>query len=140
MSDFNEQVIADFNSNGGKPGGYFKDAPVLLLHTTGAKTGTERTTPLMYLPEGNDIWFVFASYAGAPKDPAWFHNVVAHPDLDISLGDGSRIERIAVHARVLEGAERDAVYARQASLFPQFADYAKKTTRESIPVIELSRR
>ncbi|MGV8855807.1 MAG: nitroreductase/quinone reductase family protein [Devosia sp.] len=140
MSDFNEQVIADFNSNGGKPGGYFKDAPVLLLHTTGAKTGIERTTPLMYLPEGNDIWFVFASYAGAPKDPAWFHNVVAHPDLDISLGDGSRIERIAVHARVLEGAERDAVYARQASLFPQFADYAKKTTRESIPVIELSRR
>lgn len=140
MNDFNNQVIADFNSNGGKPGGYFKDAPVLLLHAIGAKSGVERTQPLMFLKEETGPWFVFASYAGGPKDPAWFHNVVANPEFDISVGDGTTIERIPVRARVLEGAERDTVYARQASLFPQFADYAEKTTRDSIPVIELTQR
>lgn len=140
MSDFNDQVIADFNSSGGKPGGYFKDAPVLLLHSIGAKSGLERTQPLMFLPQGDDTWFVFASYAGGPKDPAWFHNVVAKPEFDISVGDGTTIERIGVRARVLEGEERDATYARQAALFPQFAKYAEETTRDVIPVIELSRR
>lgn len=140
MSDFNDQVIADFNANGGKPGGYFADAPVLLLHAIGAKSGVERLQPLMFQQEGSGPWYVFASYGGAPKDPAWFHNVVANPEFDISVGDGKTIERIPVRARVLEGAERDTVYARQASLFPQFADYEKKTTRDVIPVIELSRR
>ncbi|MBU2370393.1 MAG: nitroreductase family deazaflavin-dependent oxidoreductase [Alphaproteobacteria bacterium] len=140
MNDFNATVIADFNANGGKPGGYFKDAPVLLLHAIGAKSGVERTQPLMYLREGDGPWFVFASYAGGPKDPAWFHNIVANPDFDISVGDGTTIERVPVHARVLEGEERDSTYARQASQFPQFADYAEKTTRETIPVIELSPR
>jgi deazaflavin-dependent oxidoreductase (nitroreductase family) len=139
MSDFNDQVIADFNANGGKPGGYFKDAPVLLLHAIGAKSGVERTQPLMFLPQDDNRWFVFASYAGGPKDPSWFHNIVAQPEFDISVGDGTTIERLPVRARVLEGAERDATYARQASLFPQFADYAQKTTR-TIPVVELTRR
>ncbi|MBS3848833.1 nitroreductase family deazaflavin-dependent oxidoreductase [Devosia sp. BSSL-BM10] len=139
MSDFNDQVIADFNANGGKPGGYFKDAPVLLLHAIGAKSGVERTQPLMFLPQDDNRWFVFASYAGGPKDPSWFHNIVAQPEFDISVGDGTTIERLPVRARVLEGAERDATYARQASLFPQFADYAEKTTR-TIPVVELTRR
>ena len=139
MSDFNDQVIADFNANGGKPGGYFKDAPVLLLHAIGAKSGVERTQPLMFLPQDDKRWFVFASYAGGPKDPSWFHNIVAQPEFDISVGDGTTIERLPVRARVLEGAERDATYARQASLFPQFADYAQKTTR-TIPVVELTRR
>ena len=140
MNDFNAQVIADFNANGGKPGGYFKDAPVLLLHAIGAKSAQERTQPLMYLRDGDGPWYIFASYAGGPKDPAWFHNLVAHPDVDISVGDGTVIDRVAVHARVLEGEERDTVYARQASQFPQFAKYAEITTRELIPVIELSQR
>ncbi|UYN98214.1 MAG: nitroreductase family deazaflavin-dependent oxidoreductase [Devosia sp.] len=140
MNDFNKQVIADFNANGGKPGGYFENAPVLLLHSVGAKTGLERTQPLMFLPEGQDRWYVFASYGGGPKDPAWFHNVVAHPDFDISVGDGKTIERVPVRARVLEGEERSTTYARQAELFPQFADYAAKTSRDVIPVVELSRR
>lgn len=140
MSDFNDQVIADFNSSGGKPGGYFKDAPVLLLHSIGAKTGLERTQPLMFLPEGEGKWYVFASYGGGPKDPAWFHNVVAHPDFDISVGDGTTISRLPVQARVLEGEERDRVYAKQAELFPQFAGYKEKTTRDVIPVIELNQR
>lgn len=140
MNDFNNQVIADFNQHGGKPGGYFKDAPVLLLHTIGSKSGQERTQPVMYLHEGSGPWYVFASYAGGPKDPAWFHNIVAHPAFDISVGDGSTIERLPVQARVLEGKERDTVYAKQAGLFPQFAEYAEKTTRDSIPVVELKRR
>lgn len=140
MSDFNDQVIADFNSSGGKPGGHFKNAPVLLLHSIGAKSGLERTQPLMFLPEGEGKWYVFASFAGGPKDPAWFHNVVANPEFDISVGDGTTISRVPVEARVLEGGERDSVYARQAALFPQFADYKEKTTRDVIPVIELSQR
>jgi deazaflavin-dependent oxidoreductase (nitroreductase family) len=140
MSDFNDQVIADFNANGGKPGGYFAHAPVLLLHAVGAKTGLERTQPLMFLKDGDGPWFIFASYAGGPKDPAWFNNLVANPDAEISVGDGTTIERVPVKARVLEGEERDTTYARQASLFPQFADYKEKTTRDVIPVIELSPR
>lgn len=141
MSDFNNQVIADFNSSNGKPGGYFKDAPILLLHSIGAKSGLERTQPLMFLKEeAEGPWFVFASYGGGPNDPAWFRNVVANPELDISVGDGTSIERVPVRARVLEGAERDTTYARQAELFPQFAEYEKKTTRDIIPVIELSPR
>jgi len=141
MSNFNEQVIADFNANGGKPGGYFENAPVLLLHSIGAKSGLERTQPLMYLREDETgPFYVFASYAGAPNNPAWYHNVVANPDFDISVGDGTTISRVPVHARVVEGRDRDTIYARQASLFPQFADYEKKTTREAIPVIELTPR
>ena len=140
MSDFNDQVIADFNRNGGKPGGHFKDAPVLLLHALGAKSGVERTQPLMFLHDDNGPWYVFASYGGGPRDPAWFHNVVANPDLEISVGDGTTIQRIPVRARVLEGAERDTTYDRQARLFPQFAEYADKTTRDIIPVVELTQR
>lgn len=140
MNDFNAQVVADFNATNGKPGGYFKDAPVLLLHSIGAKTGLERLHPLMYLGKDDNAWYVFASKGGAPEDPAWFRNVVANPDFDISLGDGTKIERIPVHARVLEGEERDNVYAEQSRRFPQFAEYKQKTTRSVIPVIELSRR
>lgn len=141
MNDFNKQVIADFNTSNGKPGGYFKDAPILLLHAIGAKSGEERTQPLMFLKEEDEgPWFVFASYGGGPNDPAWFRNVVANPEFDISIGDGETIERVPVRARVLEGEERDTTYARQAELFPQFAEYEKKTTRDIIPVIELSPR
>ena len=141
MNDFNAKVVADFNSKGGRPGGYFKNAPVLLLHAIGAKSGEPRMQPLMYLQrEVDGPIYVFASNGGAPKHPAWFHNLVAHPDIHIEIGDGTTIERIPVHARVLEGEERDTVYAEQAELFPQFAGYAKKTTREAIPVVELTRR
>jgi deazaflavin-dependent oxidoreductase (nitroreductase family) len=140
MSSFNDQVIADFNQHGGKPGGYFEGAPVLLLHSIGAKSGAERTQPVMFLQEQNNKWFIFASFGGGPNNPAWYHNIVAHPDLDISVGDGKTISRVPVHARILEGRERNEVYGRQAALFPQFADYAQKTTRDVIPVIELSAR
>lgn len=141
MNDFNAQVIADFKQHGGRPGGHFKNSPVLLLHSIGAKSGQARMQPLMYLrQEDNGPWYIFASYGGAPKNPAWFHNLVAHPEVEIEVGDGSDIQRIPVRARVLEGDERATVYAEQAHRFPQFADYLEKTTRESIPVVELTRR
>lgn len=137
MSDFNAQVIADFNATKGKPGGYFENAPVLLLHSQGAKSGLERTLPLMYLREGDGPWYIFASYAGSDNNPDWFHNLKTNADAAISIGDGTEITRVPVKARIVEGDERDSIYARQASLFPQFADYEKKTTR-TIPVVELS--
>ena len=140
MSDFNDQVMADFVATNGKPGGPMAGNPVLLLHAIGAKSGADRTVPLMYQRSGDGPWYIFASKGGAPQDPDWFHNVVAHSEFDISVGDGTTIERIPIRARTLEGEERDQVYARQAELYPQFADYAHKTTREFIPVVELTRR
>jgi deazaflavin-dependent oxidoreductase (nitroreductase family) len=141
MNDFNEKVIADFKSKGGHPGGYFKNAPVLLLYTKGAKSGAERLSPLMYLQRDEDgPIHIFASYGGAPSNPAWFHNLVAHPDVEIEVGDGTTIERIPMRARVVEGEERDIIYAEQARRFPQFAGYEEKTTRDIIPVVELTRR
>ena len=140
MSGYNDAVIASFQQTNGKPGGGMEGRPVLLLHAIGAKSGIERTTPLMFHREGDGPWFVFASMGGAPTDPAWYRNVVANPEFDISVGDGKSIERVPVHARVLEGDERKSIYAKQAHNWPQFADYEKKTTRDFIPVIELSRR
>lgn len=119
MNDFNAKVIADFNAHGGRPGGYFKDAPVLLLHSTGARSGAPRMQPLMYMgDDDNGPWYIFASYGGGPRNPDWFHNLVANPDAAIEIGDGTTIERIAVRARVVEGEERDRIYAEQARRFP----------------------
>jgi deazaflavin-dependent oxidoreductase (nitroreductase family) len=141
MNDFNAKVIADFKEHGGKPGGYFKNAPVLLLYAIGAKSGQERLQPLMYLQEQPDgPWYIFASYGGSPTNPAWFHNLVARPEVAIEVGDGTTIERIPVRARVLGETERARVYAEQARRYPQFARYEEKTTRDVIPVIELTRR
>jgi len=140
MSAFDAEVIADFKKTAGKPGGYFKHAPVLLLHTTGAKSGEARLNPLMYLHMSDGgPFYIFASYGGAPKNPAWFHNLVANPEIEIEVGDGTTIERLPMRARVVEGEERDTIYAEQARRFPQFAEYEQKTTRK-IPVVELTRR
>lgn len=140
MSDYNDNIIADFARTNGKPGAGMQGRPVLLLHAIGAKSGLERTNPLMFHREGDGPWFIFASMGGAPADPAWYRNVVANPEFDISVGDGTSIERVPVRARVLEGEERETIYATQAKNWPQFAGYAEKTTRPFIPVIELSRR
>ena len=134
MSDFNKQVIEEFRANHGKVGGNFEGAPLLLLHTTGAKSGEERVSPMMYLPDG-DRFLVFASKAGAPDNPDWYHNLKAHPEATIEVGD----DTIDVRAEELSRAERDEKYAEQAALFPGFADYEKKTDRV-IPVLALTRR
>jgi deazaflavin-dependent oxidoreductase (nitroreductase family) len=133
MSDWNRQIIEEFRSNGGKVGGSFEGAPLLLLTTTGARSGIARTTPVMYLPDGERL-IIFASKAGASTNPDWYHNLLAHPQATVEVGS----ETFEVTAVEVTGEERDQLYARQAALFPGFADYEAKTTRR-IPVIALRR-
>lgn len=133
MNDWNQQIIAEFRANDGKVGGPFEGAPMVLVTHTGAKSGTERTTPLMYLPNGDDI-VIFASKAGAPTNPDWFHNLVANPDATAEVGT----ETFAVRARVAEGAERDDLWSRQKTAYPQFQEYEDSTDRV-IPVVVLER-
>jgi deazaflavin-dependent oxidoreductase (nitroreductase family) len=129
----NRKVIEEFRASGGKAGGIFEGKPLVLVHHTGAKSGTERIAPLVPLLEGDRI-FIFASKGGAPTNPDWYHNLVANPQTEVELGT----DRLPVTARVLTGAERDDVYGKQVAAQPQFGDYQKNTTRV-IPVIELVR-
>jgi deazaflavin-dependent oxidoreductase (nitroreductase family) len=131
MNDWNKQVIDEFRANGGKVGGQFEGAPLLLLHTTGAKSGQARINPVMYLADG-DNYVVFASKGGAPTSPDWYHNLVANPRASIEVGDMT----IKVVARVAEGEEREPLFSRQKELYPGFAEYEAKTTRQ-IPVVVL---
>ncbi|HEY5835845.1 nitroreductase family deazaflavin-dependent oxidoreductase [Streptomyces sp.] len=132
--DFNARIVAEFRANHGQVGGNFAGARLLLLHTTGARTGRALVNPVMYLPDG-DRYLVFASYAGADRHPAWYFNLLVHPDVEIEVGD----DRIAVRAETLTGAERDEKFAEQAKLVPRFAEYEAKTTRV-IPVVALTPR
>jgi deazaflavin-dependent oxidoreductase (nitroreductase family) len=134
VNEFNRAIIEEFRANGGKVGGPFEGAPVLLLTTTGAKSGEPRTTPVMYLPDG-DRMVIFASKAGAPANPAWYHNLLANPAATVEVGT----ETIDVDAHVTSGEEREGLFNHQAELYPRFAEYAQKTTRQ-IPVIALARR
>jgi deazaflavin-dependent oxidoreductase (nitroreductase family) len=133
MSDFNQRIIDEFRANEGKVGGGFSGAPLVLLTTTGAKTGKRHTIPLVYLPEGDRI-FIFASFAGAPTNPAWYHNIRANPRVTIEVGT----EKSEAEATELTGSERDRVFAAQVSVMPGFADYQDKTSRV-IPVVELTK-
>lgn len=133
-NDWNAKIIEEFRANGGKAGGPFEGAPLLLLHTVGAKTGTERVTPLMY-QQLDGAWAVFASKAGAPDNPDWFHNLKAHPDVTVELGT----DALDVRARVAEGEERERIWDAQKASFPQFAEYERNTAR-TIPVVVLEPR
>jgi deazaflavin-dependent oxidoreductase (nitroreductase family) len=135
-NDFNSGIIDEFRKNAGKVGGPFEGAPMLLLHHRGARTGTERVTPLVYQPV-DDALAVFASKGGAPTHPDWYRNLLAHPDTDVEVGT----ETVAVRARELTGQERKRVWERQKQLMPGFGEYEEKAkaTRE-IPVILLERR
>ncbi len=132
-NDWNQAVIAEFRANSGKVGGQFAGAPLLLLTTTGAKTGRRLTSPLMYNTE-EDRLLIFASKAGAPTNPAWYHNLVANPKVTLEVG----AETFDATATVLHGEERDRLFARHAAQYPGFADYQANTTR-TIPVIALER-
>ena len=132
--DWNRSTIEEFRANGGKVGGMWEGKPLLLLTTTGAKSGQRRTNPVMYLRDGDRL-LIFASKGGAPTNPDWFHNLLAHPHVTVEVGP----EAYEATATILSGEERDRLYARQAQLFPQFADYQARTTRK-IPVIALERR
>jgi deazaflavin-dependent oxidoreductase (nitroreductase family) len=133
-NEFNRGIIEEFRANGGKVGGMFAGRPMVLLTTTGAKSGKSHTTPLVYLEDNGRI-YVIASMGGAPNNPAWYHNLVANPSVTAEVG----AETFEAQAEVMTGAERDRLYARQAELLPAFAEYQQKTTRQ-IPVIALNRK
>ncbi len=130
--DWNSKIIAEFRAHGGKVGGQFEGAPLLLLHTVGAKSGQPRVTPMMYQDIGDGRLAVFASKAGAPTNPDWYHNLRANPRISAEIGTGT----VQAVARVAEGAERDRIWAAQKRDYPGFADYESKTTRQ-IPVVIL---
>lgn len=134
VTDWNTKIIAEFRANAGRVGGQFEGAPVLLLHTTGARTGIERVNPMMYLDlDGHR--YVFASKAGADTHPDWYHNLVANPEVTVEVGT----ETYAATASSLAEPDRTRVYDEQARRFPGFAEYQEKTNRV-IPVVELVRR
>lgn len=130
---WNSKIIEEFRANKGQLGDNFKGAPVLLLRTIGARSGQERVHPMMYLEDGDRL-HVFASYAGQPVHPAWFHNLKANPGVTVEVGD----EVYPAIAVEITGAERDEIYAEQVRRYPGFGDYQAKTTR-IIPVIALTR-
>jgi deazaflavin-dependent oxidoreductase (nitroreductase family) len=136
MSDvnaWNAKIIEEFRANEGKVGGPFEGAPVLLLRTTGARSGVERTNPVVYLEDGGHL-YVFASKAGADTDPDWFHNLVSNPGVTVELG----AETFKATATPVGGADRDRIYSIQASVNPGFQEYQEKTSRV-IPVVEIVR-
>ena len=133
INDFNRQIIDEFRANGGKVGGRFAGATMLLLHTTGAKSGKERISPLVYTEDGDRV-VIFASKAGAPTNPDWYHNVVANPQVSVEIGT----ETVPMTARVATGEERTRLWEAQKAKIPTFAEYESRTSRE-IPVVVLER-
>ncbi|HUI03693.1 MAG TPA: nitroreductase family deazaflavin-dependent oxidoreductase [Acidimicrobiales bacterium] len=131
--DFNSHVIDEFRAHGGRVGGRFEGAPVLLLHHTGARTGRERVSPMMYQRVGDSL-AVFASQGGAPTNPAWYHNLVAHPNAVVEGGT----ENVRVVARVARDDEREPIWETQKRDDPGFAEYESRTDRR-IPVVILER-
>jgi deazaflavin-dependent oxidoreductase (nitroreductase family) len=130
--DFNARTIAEFRAHSGKVGGAFAGAPLLLLHSIGARSGQTRVHPVMYLSD-HERYIVFASKAGAPTNPDWYHNLKAHPGATIEVGS----DKIEVTATEITGGEHDDLYTRQATLYPGFAAYQAKTSRR-IPVLALT--
>jgi deazaflavin-dependent oxidoreductase (nitroreductase family) len=133
MAEFNKKVIDEFRSSGGKVGGQFAGAPMIIITHTGAKSGKTYTSPLVYSKDG-DRFVIIASKAGAPTNPSWYHNLVAHPEVTVEIGT----ETFKAKATEAKGAERDRLFAAQARLMPQFNEYQKKTNRR-IPVLVLER-
>ncbi len=133
MDDFNEKLIDEFRANGGKVGGPFEGAPLLLLHTTGAKTGRTRVKPLAYRRDGDRL-VVFGTKGGAPTNPEWYYNVQANPRVTVEVGS----DRFEADATVAPPDERDRIWRLQTRDVPVFADYQQKTDR-TIPVVILER-
>ena len=130
-NDFNARIIEQFRANGGRVGEPFEHTPLLLLHHTGARTGTERINPLAYLADGNR-YVIFASKAGAPTNPDWYHNLRAHPDVTIEIGT----DTLKATAHEASGEERELLFSAMAERSPNFAEYQRNTDRR-IPVIVL---
>ncbi|MBV8999970.1 MAG: nitroreductase family deazaflavin-dependent oxidoreductase, partial [Solirubrobacterales bacterium] len=130
-NDFNARIIEQFRANGGRVGEPFEKTPLLLLHHTGARTGTERVNPVAYLADGSR-YVIIASKAGAPTNPDWYHNLRAHPDVTIEIGT----DTLKAMAHEVTGDERQRLFSAMAERNPNFAEYQRKTDR-LIPVIVL---
>jgi deazaflavin-dependent oxidoreductase (nitroreductase family) len=131
--DFNQQVIDEFRANHGRVGGYFDGARLILLTTTGARTGAKHTVPLAYLPDGGERILIIGSAGGSPRHPAWFHNLVANPTVTVENG----VFGYEALATVLTGAERDELFARAVDADPGWADYETKSSR-TLPMVALT--
>lgn len=134
MSDWNTQIIEEFRANEGRVGGPFAGADMILVHHIGARSGTERVTPLVHFPQGDDRTVIIASKAGAPTNPDWYHNLKAHPRVDVEVGT----EKYAVEVAEVVGDERSAIWEGVKAASPGFAEYERKTDR-TIPVLVLTR-
>jgi deazaflavin-dependent oxidoreductase (nitroreductase family) len=132
-NDWNKTIIDEFRANSGKVGGRFEGKTLLLLHTVGAKTKQERVNPVAYITDGDQL-VIIASKAGAPTNPAWYHNILAHPLVEVEVGT----EQFQVRAAVAAESERTRLYSKMVEMMPGFAEYQQKTTRV-IPVITLTR-
>lgn len=133
MDDWNAKIIAEFRANEGRVGGQFEGAPMILIHHTGARSGTERVNPLVYFTDGDRL-IIVASAAGAPRHPDWYHNLKAHPRTTAEVGT----ETFGVEAAEVTGDERDRLWGRIVAQMPGFADYQTKTDR-LIPLFALTR-
>ena len=133
--DMNQRIIDEFRANDGVVGGYFEGVSLVLVHHKGAKSGAERIAPLATQVVGKD-WAIFASKGGSDDNPAWYYNLLAHPDTTVEFG----AETHAVRAREATGAEYERIWSKQKADLPMFAEYERKTKRERIPVIVLERR
>ena len=130
-NDWNTKIVEEFRANEGRVGGQFEGAPLLLLHSIGARSGKERVNPMMYQAVG-DAYAAFASKGGAPSNPDWYHNLIATPDATIEVGTRT----VPVRARIADDVERDTIWETQKQRYPGFADYEASTTRQ-IPVVIL---
>ncbi len=133
MSDWNKAVIEEFRANNGKVSGHFENMTLLLLHTTGAKSGMRRLNPVVYTEDGGRL-VIIASKGGADTHPDWYHNLVANPDVSVEVA----AEEFQTKAKIVEGPERSELYAKMSKRYPFFEEYRKKTERV-IPVVVLKR-
>lgn len=131
-NDWNQKIIEEFRTNAGKVGGQFVNTPLLLLHTTGAKSDQPRINPLAYVTDG-DRYVVIASKGGAPTNPDWFYNVAANPEVTVEVGS----KQFSARAAIAEEPERSRLYEKMAAKNPGFAEYQRNTTR-IIPVVILT--
>lgn len=134
MNGWNTKIVGEFRANEGRVGGPFEGAPMILVHHLGAKSGTERVTPLVYFPQPDGEMVIIASKAGAPTNPDWYHNLKAHPSITVEVG----AETFPVEATEVLGSERQEIWAAAVAVNPGFGEYQRKTTR-TIPVVLLTR-
>lgn len=134
MNDWNQRIIDEFRANEGRVGGPFEGAPMILIHHIGARSGTERVTPLRYFPQDDGRMVIVASKAGAPSNPDWYHNLKANPEIEVEVGTGTFTVRVAE----VEGAARSELWSDIVAENPGFGEYQEKTER-TIPVLVLAR-